>query len=227
VSICGGDVTRAAELFVVVSVTGYVDRAEQLGRRDTARPGDLLGVTGALGGSAAGRLLLERKHHGGDRETGARLLERHLRPRPLLDAGRALVAAGVHALIDVSDGIASDAARICEQSGVEIEARLADLPVEDGVAEVAREHGLDPHELAATGGEDYELLFSAPADARAGVEQAAAAVGVAVTWVGSVLAASAVGEPVRLLDADGRPRPLRGWDHLSPGGAASGSPERA
>ena len=64
-------------------------------------------------------------------------------------------------MIDVSDGIASDATRICERSGVAAEVRLADLPVDEGVAEVARDHGLDPLELAATAGEDYELLFTA------------------------------------------------------------------
>ncbi len=125
VAICGGDVTRADELFVVVTVVGYVDAEEQLARRDSARPGDLVGVTGTLGGSGAGLLLLERKHHGGDLEAGQRLLERHLRPRPLLSTGRALVAAGVHAMIDVSDGVASDVVRICERSGVSAEVRLA------------------------------------------------------------------------------------------------------
>ena len=220
VAICGGDVTRADELFVVVTVVGYVDTEEQLARRDSARPGDLVGVTGTLGGSGAGLLLLERKHHGGDLETGKRLLERHLRPRPLLSTGRALVAAGVHAMIDVSDGVASDVIRICERSGVSAEVRLADLPVEDGVAEVARDHGLDPVELAATAGEDYELLFTAPAGARDAVEAAGA--GSPVSWIGQVLPGDDAEEPVRLLDEGGRPRRLRGWDHLS---RADTSPE--
>ncbi len=232
VTICGGDMTRADELFVVVTVVGYVDAEEQLARRDGARPGDLLGVTGALGGSGAGLLLLERKHRGGDLElgleAGQRLLERHLRPRPLLGAGRALVAAGIHAMIDVTDGIASDAARICERSGVAAEVRLTGLPLEEGVAEVARDHGLDPLELAATAGEDYELLFTAPAGARDDIERAAEAANVAVSWIGRILPASGdAGGAVRLLDAEGRPRRLRGWDHFSRADAAPESPRRA
>jgi thiamine-monophosphate kinase len=232
VTICGGDVSRADELFVAVTVVGYVEAEERLARRDAARPGDVLGVTGTLGGSSAGLLLLERKHHGGDLEidleAGKRLLERHLRPFPQVSAGRALVAAGVHAMIDVSDGIASDAARICERSGVAAEVQLADLPVEEGVAEVARDHGLDPLELAAAGGEDYELLFTAPTGRREDIERAAGATDIAVSWIGRILPGPAdAEEAVRLLDASGRRRRLRGWDHLSPANVARESPERA
>ena len=214
VTICGGDVTRADELFVVVTVVGYVESDAQLARRDAARPDDLIGVTGALGGSGAGMLLLERKQPGLGAAAGEHLLARHLRPRPQLDAGRALAQAGVHAMIDVSDGIASDVERICEQSGVAAEVRLADLPVEEGVAEVARHHGLDPLVLAATAGEDYELLFTAPPAARDRIEQTATSLQTTVTWIGEILPLERGGEAVRLLDAAGRPCRLHGWDHL-------------
>jgi thiamine-monophosphate kinase len=226
VTIAGGDVTRADELFVVVTVVGYADAEQDLACRNGARPGDLLGVTGTLGGSGAGLLLLERKHHARDVEAGARLLERHLRPQPLIATGRALAGAGIHAMLDVSDGVASDVARICEQSGVSAEVRLADLPLEEGVADVAHDLGLDPLELAATAGEDYELLFAAPPDARDDVERAAAAAGTEVTWIGRVLEAAegSDAEAVRLLDEAGRSRRLRGWDHFARAGAAPGSP---
>ena len=125
VTICGGDISRADELFVSVTVVGYAGSAADLVCRDGARAGDLVGVTGALGGSGAGLLLLERKPAGGDREAGERLLERHRRPRPLLATGRALARAGVSAMLDVSDGVASDAERICERSDVAAEIRLA------------------------------------------------------------------------------------------------------
>jgi thiamine-monophosphate kinase len=229
VTVCGGDVSRADELFVVVTVVGYVENEQELARRDGARPGDLLGVTGTLGGSGTGLLLLERKHAGRDVAAGERLLERHLRPVPLIAAGRALAGAGVHAMLDVSDGIASDVARICERSGVAAEVHLAGLPLEEGVADIARDLGLDPTELAASAGEDYELLFAAPASARDGVEQAAASTGSEVTWIGRILerTGGTDDDAVRLLDEAGRSRRLRGWDHLTRAGAAPGSPGRA
>ena len=102
-TIAGGDVTGGPVLVLTVAVTGWADSEEELVGRDGAQPGDLVAVTGELGGSEAGRLLLEA----GDAEP-AELIRRHLRPRPLLGAGRALAAAGVTAMIDISDGLSRD-----------------------------------------------------------------------------------------------------------------------
>ena len=228
VLICGGDLTRADELFVAVSVVGYADDAKSLATRRGAAAGHLVGVTGALGGSGAGLLLLERKPAGIDLQTGARLLDRHLRPQPLLEAGRALAAAGVSSMLDVSDGIASDLERLCEQSAVRIEAELQALPVDEGVPEVAAAAGCDPLELAAAAGEDYELLFTAPAEVREAVERAGEENESPVTWIGRVVGGSAEGEAaVTLLDETGRPRVLAGWDHLRTGRERSDPPAQA
>jgi len=213
-TICGGDLTASAELFVAVTVVGHAGAEDLLARRDGARAGDSVGVTGALGGSAAGQLLLERKEGGLDPELGEQLLERHLRPRPLVDAGRALARAGVSAMIDVSDGVASDARRLAERSGVMIEIDMPRLPIDEGVERVAAAAGADPVQLAAAGGEDYELLFTVPAAAAQRVAAAAGAAGSAVTWVGQVRE----GSGVRLLAEGGEARPLHGWDHLAPPG---------
>jgi thiamine-monophosphate kinase len=184
-----------------------------------------VGVTGALGGSGAGLLLLERRPPGIDVQTGARLLDRHLRPRPLVRAGRALAGAGVSAMLDVSDGIASDLERLCEQSGVSIEVQLGSLPVDEGVAEVAAAAGTDAIEVAAAAGEDYELLFTASADAREAIEQAGSDTGSPVTWIGRVSEESREGEArLRLLDETGRARALTGWDHLRTGRGRKESP---
>jgi thiamine-monophosphate kinase len=211
-TICGGDISRSHELFVAITATGHAGDERELVTRDGALPGDRVGVTGTLGGAGAGLVLLERKLGGLDAATGEVLLGRQLRPWPRIETGRALAGARVHAMIDVSDGIASDCARLAERSGVLVEVELGRLPLEDGVAAVADQAGIDPLALAAGAGEDYELLLTAPGEASAGIEAAAEKTGVGITWIGRI----AEGEGVRLLGEDGRERSLHGWDHLAP-----------
>src|SRR4051794_17202911 len=145
VALAGGDVVRAPVLAVTVSVTGWSGAADRLVYRSGARAGDVVGVTGELGGSGAGLRALQRG------ETHGPPVERHRRPQPLLAAGLALAAAGVTAMIDVSDGIATDADHIARASGVTLDLRLADLPLAPGAESPAD---------AATDGDDYELLFT-------------------------------------------------------------------
>jgi thiamine-monophosphate kinase len=222
-TICGGDISASNELFVAVTAVGYASNETDLVSRDGARAGELVGVTGRLGGAGAGLVLLERKEHGLPVEVGEQLIERQRLPRPLLAAGAALARAGVSAMIDLSDGLASDAARISEESGVAIDIELSSVPLDEGVDAVARIVGASGAELAATAGEDYELLFTAPKNAQAKVESAAEAAGTVVTWIGTAgPAESGPDAAVRLLDDQGVAQPLSGWDHLDP--SAGGSP---
>lgn len=209
VAIAGGDVVSGPVLTASVCVTGWSGAAERLAYRSGARVGDLVGVTGSLGGAGAGLLLLRGApaRHGLSDDERTALIARHRRPEPLLSPGLALAAAGVSAMIDVSDGLATDAGHVAEASGVALELRLADLPLAPGVAEVVPG---EPREFAAAAGDDYELLFTAPPERRSAVEGAAAATGVAVTWLGDVRA----GAGAALRDAAGALVELRGYEHL-------------
>ncbi len=209
-SVAGGDVVSAPVLVVSVTVVGWADDAGLLAYRAGAQPGDLVGVSGELGGSGAGLALLRGCGAALDPLEREALLLRHRRPEARLALGASLSAAGVSAMIDLSDGIATDAGHLAERSEVSLVLRLAELPLASGVVEVARELGLDPHRHAATAGEDYELLFTAPASRRRAIEQAACSEGVLVSWIGEVRS----GDGTRLLGADDRPVPLDGYEHL-------------
>jgi thiamine-monophosphate kinase len=189
-TIAGGDVVAGPALYISVAVTGWAASAEHVVRRSSARAGDLIGVTGELGGSGAGLRALRAGAAAGDDPN----VRRHLRPQPRLDAGRALAAAGVTAMIDVSDGIATDAGHLAGASGVAIEIRLDELPLAPGVS----------RDQAATDGDDYELLFTVPPEHRAAVEVAAD-----VTWLGEVEA----GAGVVFRAAGGAPVALEGFEH--------------
>jgi thiamine-monophosphate kinase len=209
-SIAGGDLTRAPSLTLATTVVGHAPVPEQLVTRGGARPGDALALTGEIGGAAAGLLLLEG---GAERESAEAkaLVARQLEPCPRLAEGRALAAAGATAMIDLSDGLGGDAARLAEASETALRIDAGALPLAAGVAGVAAAAGQDPAQLAVSGGEDYELLVALPVDrlseASASLSEAT---GVALTQVGEVVG----GEGVEIRLPDGRPLAPSGFDQL-------------
>jgi thiamine-monophosphate kinase len=209
-TIAGGDISGGPALVVTVSVTGWADGPDWVVTRDGARAGDIVGVTGELGGSGAGLALLDGVEVQG-LDAGARhaLVRRHCRPQPRLAVGRALATAGATAMIDLSDGVATDARHLAQRSGVSVGLSLDRLPLAAGVEAVARAAGRDPRALAATAGEDFELLLCAPPQRRGRLEGAAHALDCPVTWIGEI----ASGEGLEIRDRTGAATRLTGFEH--------------
>ncbi|MHB8658775.1 MAG: thiamine-phosphate kinase [Solirubrobacteraceae bacterium] len=208
VRILGGDVTRAAVLTLCVTVVGWSDDPGVLVARDGARPGDLIAVTGTLGAAGAGLAVVEGRAMSGDSALGAALRERYARPEPRLAEGRILAGLGARAMIDLSDGLATDAGHLARASHVRLELELGALPLAPGVRQVATELGVEPTELAASAGEDYELCASIPRMARRTAEAAFAShAAVSLTWVGQVTEG-----PSEAIFSDARTR-LSGYEH--------------
>jgi thiamine-monophosphate kinase len=184
-TIAGGDVVAAPVLLVSVTAVGWAEREELLVGRAGARAGDLIGVTGSLGAAGAALALMSGRAARG--AAAERLLERARHPLPRLREGLALAAAGAHAMIDLSDGLASDADQIALAGGVELAIDAGALPLHEGLAEVAAALGLAPWQLAVSGGEDYELCFCVAAAERQRTERDVRELGdVEVSWIGEV-----------------------------------------
>jgi thiamine-monophosphate kinase len=151
--------------------------------------------------------LLQGKVDTADEDARAYLIERYRLPRPRLALGQALRGIA-SAAIDISDGLVADLGHILETSGVGAELRADALPRSPAARDLA-----GARDAALAGGDDYELLFTAPQGARAQVEALAAPLGLALTRVGSIQP----GEPkLQLLDAGGKAMSAgRGWDHFA------------
>ena len=203
VTIAGGDLVRSPVLFCSVTVVGWSEDADQLVGRAGAKAGDGVYLSGPLGAAAAGLALLEGAAGSAlPQPLAEALISAQLRPQPRFDCARQLRAAGADALIDISDGLATDAGEIAARSGVTLEIDLAAIPLAEGVAQIARELGRDAAQFAASGGEDFELCSALP-------EAAAAAVD-GLIRIGSVTDGPA---EVRFIDSDGRSVELHGYEH--------------
>ena len=159
VPLLGGDTTSSLrDIAVNVGVLGRCERGKSL-RRSGARVGDMVFVTGTLGDSGAGlRALLGDVERTADVEY---LVEKHLRPIPRIAEGQRLLATGkVGAMMDISDGIASDLRHIMKASEVGALIALDRLPCSPELVSVCAEQGWDRYELSTSGGEDFELLFT-------------------------------------------------------------------
>jgi thiamine-monophosphate kinase len=205
--LAGGDLAESTVAVADIVLVGAVPRGRAL-LRSGARPGDLLYVTGALGGASAGLARLAglastaRPYPPRIPKKLEALLAPHLYPQPRIAQGLRLQRRGLaSAAIDLSDGISTDLAHLCEESGVAAEIDEAALPI----------HPAATLDQALHGGEDYELLFTAPPAAR--LPRAIA--GVPVTRIGRILKVRAGRPAITLITQQGR-RPIesQGWQHF-------------
>jgi thiamine-monophosphate kinase len=186
--VAGGDTTHGRTITINITLLGRV-APQNLCLRSQAVVGDLLCVTGPLGGSAAGLALLTA-----GLDLPEYLREKHLSPGCRLDLVPA-IAPLANAMIDISDGLAAEVNHICNQSVTGAEVVAADIPIHDQVRTAAGLTGKDPISFALSGGEDFELLFSiAPANWQALSEQ-----GIHAPVVGRVTDAES-GRRLRLAD---------------------------
>ncbi|MDM8522833.1 thiamine-phosphate kinase [Desulfococcaceae bacterium HSG8] len=164
VNILGGDTTGSeADLVINISVVGSAPEEEIL-YRDTAQPGDIIFSTGFLGDSRAG-LHMILNNISSDSEALKELFNAHILPRPYLREGRFLARqSGVHAAIDVSDGLSSDLRHIVRESKTGARLRTEKIPISKNLEQFCNQFDSDPVEYALAGGEDYTLLCTISSD---------------------------------------------------------------
>ena len=209
VALVGGDTCAADRVIIDVFLAGFAPHGAVT--RSGARAGDDIYVTGTLGDSALGLSLLSEPRSTVSARDRNYLVRRHHRPTARVDTGMQLAREGLaRAMMDVSDGLAQDLGHICRASGTGAVVRQDQVPLSPVFSRVA-----GPGDLvcALSGGEDYELLFTAAGESRKGVERVARRTGVAITRIGECVPRR---QGLTLVDPQGGSVPLTaaGYDHF-------------
>jgi thiamine-monophosphate kinase len=205
VAILGGDISSSPLVIITITILGNSQK-KQILTRSTAKPGELIAVTGYLGAAAAGLEMLNKGRQLAP-EAATRLRNAFLHPSPRIAEGQLLLEQGVKTAIDISDGLISDLSQICKASKVGARVEIDRVPTE---STVKAQFGDQSLELALSGGEDYELLFTAGAEVIDRVKGAAAC---PITAIGEIVA----GEGVTVVDRQGNPIDVgkAGWEHFT------------
>jgi thiamine-monophosphate kinase len=210
VSIVGGDSVEAPVVMLSLVVIGKVQENQNILTRSAVAPGDLIAVTGYLGASAAGMAMLGRgpRLFEEDENIIATLREAHLKPRPRVAEGQVLAHYDVKAAIDLSDGLVSDLNKLCKASGVGARLFINQIPVHPVVRNNFADDSIN---LALSGGEDYELLFTAPDEI---MNKIGTEIPCPVTVIGEIVAKP---KRVKIIDEHGSEIKLEkeGWEHFS------------
>ena len=206
VTIVGGNVTSAPNTVITMTIIGC-SKGKTMLKRSTASSGDQIAVTGYVGASAAGLKMLKGNTISNP-EVRDVLRQAHLRPMPRVEEGQILLEQGVRTAIDISDGLIADLDHICESSRVSAKINIEQVPIHPIVAA----HFPDSQELALSGGEDYELIFTAD---KATIARAKRALRCPVTIIGDITEEES---PMRVLVVDNKgtiiPYKRKGWDHF-------------
>jgi thiamine-monophosphate kinase len=212
--LAGGDTTKSASVSISVTVLGEVARGLAV-RRSGARPGDILYVSGRLGRAQLGLELANAARPGTFAKflsSQSRLLQPHLYPKIRVGLGVWLARHRIaSAMMDISDGLSSDLARLCQASGAGARLRAESIPcvkLPPAPKGQLRKPRLDPLQMALHGGEDYELLFTVPRNKLELLRRA--------PFFGEITAIGEIerGNGITLVGADGHPKRLQpgGWD---------------
>ena len=215
----GGDTVSSENIIISVAMTGRLVGKQRPLTRDAARSGQLIAVTGPLGGSAGGlkvmNEMLSKDESASVSDYGQTLLNAHFRPTPRVDLAEAMVNSGAECAMDVSDGLLLDLERICVASGVDAVIHAARVPIEPALESAYPKRAT---ELALTGGEDYELVYVTDADAIAEVNASqpgcrAADFGI----IGEIVPRRGTDADVTVMDESGCAIEFdaKGWDHFA------------
>jgi len=210
VFIIGGNISDATIVFISTTVLGSATGQDNILTRSAAKAGDRIAVTGNLGAAAAGMEMLKQKIPLGP-EDSASLKQAFLHPRPRIAEGQLLSEQGVKAAIDISDGLIADLSHLCRASQVGARIDIDRIPIHPAVKNGFGDSSL---EMALSGGEDYELLFTASTRV---IDRVKTRASFPVTVIGEIVA-DKTGR-VTLVDREGRLyKPARtGWQHFAMG----------
>ncbi len=212
-TIVGGDTVASPDkLAINVSMIGDARQDEVL-YRSGASPGDKIYLTGYVGDSIAGLKILKNELTPPE-GTGGYFIKAHNDPAPLVEAGRIIAASGLaSAMIDLSDGLLSDLGHICEESGVGALLFAERIPLSSELTLLAQSEGFNPLDLAISGGEDYQLLFTVPAENEQGIEKLFEEHDLPLYLIGGM----GQGQGIRMVKADGSVAQLRpkGFNHFN------------
>ena len=208
IAICGGNISSADKIIINITLTGKAS-GKKLLKRSTAKPGDLISVTGYPGLSDAGLRVLKTKLRvePEDRET---LIGAHLRPTPKVREGITLVTQGAKTAIDTSDGLLADLAHVCQASRVSAVIYESSLPIHPLLKKY---FGAESIKMVLSGGEDYELLFTATPEL---MDKVKGNLGCLTTVIGEIIAGSPGVVSVRSTTGKTIRPDHKGWDHYKP-----------